>query len=738
MQKTTLGVLDLENNAFEHVPRFQEEPPGLKTLKISSNPIYNIESDTFINLTYVEHISMKKMLMIRVPNNVFSRCSRLHTLDLSNNTKLEVLSNEAFVGADIRFLDISDSKISYLPHLGLEKLVDLKIAITPNLWEISNNIVAIPSLRKVRVASNQRWLCCAFSMKRTAMKVPVSSKPLNESLLCPTGIPRTTSIRLSSTRASTDDPFGGFGDSGRLETTKDPFEDFLGGFGKKRKRRGFGLGSFVPGNGSVKPTGNTKPGIEFTDNFLPNTPVIHTRGVICNPNITGSTYAEEILEPVECTPEPDALQPCDDIMGNVFLTSISWIFSIVALLGNAMVFCVLILSRRGVSVTKFLLINLSFADLCLALYLFILVSASTHTHGNYYNYVKEWQFSGGCSIAGSLAIFSSQLSMLVLVVITIERYFAIVHAMHFHRRVTMHHATIGMVAAWFISLFMAILPLAGVNSYTEVAICLPFRTETNTDMAYIGIVLILNLTFFIFVLVSYLRMFLVVRSPHLEGGSGGQQRNDSEVAKRMALLVFTDFFCWGPIAFVGLWSAFGDTDTLGMTVKNSKFLLVIFFPINALCNPFLYAVSTNSFKRDFYDLLIRCGLCQDCIARINEGAYTNSMSQKHSMRSDTLTSSIGRHASSVLKSPAEKSGLLSKVLAKRVKMDHQINKYVPNTPDMSIPGTPMTDNVFETPAKNYTENPFFKTVPSIRTNEGEEASERDSLFLTESSPSVDT
>ena len=148
--------------------------------------------------------------------------------------------------------------------------------------------------------------------------------------------------------------------------------------------------------------------------------------------------------------------------------------------------------------------------------------------------------------------------------------------------------------------------------------------------------------------------------------------------------------------------------------------------------------SKNSFKRDFYDLLIRCGLCQDCIARINEGAYTNSInSQKHSMRSDTLTSSIGRNASSILKSPAEKSGLLSKVLAKRVKMDNQNNKYVPNTPDMSIPGTPMTDNVFETPTKNYTENPFFKTIPSIKTNEGEEASEKDSLLLTESIHSMD-
>jgi len=406
-------------------------------------------------------------------------------------------------------------------------------------------------------------------------------------------------------------------------------------------------------------------------------------------------------------------------MGNVILTSISWLFSIIALLGNAMVFCVLMLSRRTLSVTKFLLINLSFADLCLALYLFILVSASSHTHGNYYNYVREWQYGGGCSVAGFLAIFSSQLSMIVLVVITMERYFAIVHAMHFHRRVSMNHAAIGMVIAWCISILMAILPLVGVNSYNEVAICLPFRTESISDMVYIGAILIVNLGFFLFVFLSYLRMFFVVRSPHLDNG---QQRSDSEVAKRMALLVFTDFFCWGPIALVGMWSAFGDTDTLGVTVKNSKFLLVIFFPINALCNPFLYAVSTNSFKRDFYDLLIRCGLCQDCIARINENMYTvNSVSQKPSLRhSETTTSSISRNT--FMKTVGERKGLLHNVLSKRVKLEHQQSRSSPVTPNASVPGTPVLDDLFttESSTRNSSDNPFFRTSRNQTTDLEEE------------------
>ena len=236
-----------------------------------------------------------------------------------------------------------------------------------------------------------------------------------------------------------------------------------------------------------------------------------------------------------------------------------------------------------------------------------------------------------------------------------------------------------------------------MNSYVDVAICLPFRTESITDTSYIAFLLIINLILFLFVCSSYVRMFWVVRSPHLDGGP---QRNDSEVAKRMALLVFTDFFCWGPIAFVGLISAFGGADILGVTVKNSKFLLVVFFPINSLCNPFLYSVSTNSFKRDFYDLLIRCGLCQECVTRANEGMFTHSSSYKQSTI-ETFRSTISRQSTS------ERWNLLGRVLTKRLKMEKNVKSTTPTLSMKSTPRTPIIDDdVFE----KETDSPLINRI----------------------------
>lgn len=361
----------------------------------------------------------------------------------------------------------------------------------------------------------------------------------------------------------------------------------------------------------------------------------HSNGnVICANQSSGEIHTDEFVD-VTCTPRPDALRPCDDIMGDYLLTALSCLVAIVGLFANAFVFSVISLSKRAFTVTKFLLQNLSFADLCLALYLFLLVCASGHTSGTYYNYVKRWQYGGGCAVAGFLAVFSSQLSMLVLVAITVERYFAIVYAMRFNLRLSFKKAKIGMIASWCIAFIMAILPILGVNSYTGVAICLPFRTSSKLDLVYIGVLLVFNVFLFLFVLFSYLRMYWVVRSPHLDCGG---ERSDSEVAKRMALLVFTDFFCWAPIAFVAFISAFGGHDLIDMDVKKAKYLLVIFFPINSLCNPFLYATTTNTFKRDVYDIILRCGFCQAHVAKVNESLYSKS-GNRNPLRSSVDTGS---------------------------------------------------------------------------------------------------
>lgn len=88
--------------------------------------------------------------------------------------------------------------------------------------------------------------------------------------------------------------------------------------------------------------------------------------------------------------------------------------------------------------------------------------------------------------------------------------------------------------------------------------------------------------------------------------------NDATIAKRMALLVFTDFACWAPIAFFGLTAVAGYPL---ISVTNSKILLVFFYPLNSCSNPYLYAIVTKQYRRDFFILTSRWGCCKDRAAK---------------------------------------------------------------------------------------------------------------------------
>lgn len=103
---------------------------------------------------------------------------------------------------------------------------------------------------------------------------------------------------------------------------------------------------------------------------------------------------------------------------------------------------------------------------------------------------------------------------------------------------------------------------------------------------------------------NYMYLYNLYRSIR-EGGttcSTTSVRSDLTVAKRMALLVFTDFACWAPIAFFGLTALLGHPL---ITVTQTKILLVFFYPLNSCANPCLYALLTQQYRRDFFILMGR-------------------------------------------------------------------------------------------------------------------------------------
>ena len=331
-----------------------------------------------------------------------------------------------------------------------------------------------------------------------------------------------------------------------------------------------------------------------------------------NPEGCVDTSASVITHPprahgktVTCKPEADAFNPCGDLLGSDALRVCSWIVLILALLGNSVKMFVLVMSKRKITIAKILMCNLAMANLCMGLFLCMLASADLYSLGVYQNFAVRWQYRVGCRIAGFTSIFSTELSVFVLTVITVERYYTIVHPLKPNKHLRINQIIILMVLGWVFSLTMAVLPLLpyGVSSYQKVAICLPFEVESTGSKTYVTCLLATNGLAFFFVLFCYGRMYC-----SLGGAGSGDSINRVErrVAKRMAMLVITNFACWFPIALVSLIAIYGTT-LIGLPA--AQFFLVFVYPINSFTNPYLYAIGTKRFQLDALEIIERLGIC---------------------------------------------------------------------------------------------------------------------------------
>lgn len=316
-------------------------------------------------------------------------------------------------------------------------------------------------------------------------------------------------------------------------------------------------------------------------------------------NFPEETYSEESTNllpfeqsagAVKCLPTPGPFLPCEDLFDWWTLRCGVWVVFLMALLGNGTVVFVLIFSRSKMDVPRFLVCNLAAADFFMGIYLGFLAVVDASTLGEFRMYAIPWQMSVGCQLSGFLAVLSSELSVYTLAVITLERNYAITHAMHLNKRLSLRHASYIMSIGWIFALTMAVLPLLGVSDYRKYSVCLPMEVfKGHGSLAYVIFLMFINGVAFLTLMGCYLKMYCAIR------GSQAWNSNDSRIAKRMALLVFTDFLCWSPIAFFSL------TAVLGwqlITLEQAKVFTVFILPLNSCCNPFLYAILTKQFKKD--------------------------------------------------------------------------------------------------------------------------------------------
>lgn len=199
----------------------------------------------------------------------------------------------------------------------------------------------------------------------------------------------------------------------------------------------------------------------------------------------------------------------------------------------------------------------------MGIYLLIIAAVDMNFRGIYILHDAMWRHSNLCKFAGFLSTYSSEISVLTLVVITIDRFIAIIFPFRISR-LGMKEAKIVMALLWLVVFFIAATPLFNTlyyfnDFYGRSGVCLALHITPQRPPGWeysVFVFLALNMVSCFIISVSYLWMFLVARKTRA-AARAPQMNSDRAMAKRMTLIVVTDLCCWVPIILLGVASLSG-------------------------------------------------------------------------------------------------------------------------------------------------------------------------------------
>ncbi|XP_063916114.1 lutropin-choriogonadotropic hormone receptor isoform X1 [Zophobas morio] len=537
-----LKSLDLKSNKLKTIPDLNN-CREMRVLDLASNHIRSLENRPFRGMYQMHDLLLAHNEIQYIPQDAFHNLSRLQVLNLEDN-QISFIHPDAFLPiSKIEDLNLGQNVFPHLPSAGLERLLHLKTFNNPNLREFPPP-EEFPRIQTLVLA--YAYHCCAF-----LPLIPSNPPPKAKDFIV---FPDIEDIDMNMWNSSLSDYW--------------PSQQNLSHkFGKKFETIWENIRSdfTYPGNFP-----------SYMEEYAEEE-ALRVAGADGNPG------------KIQCLPLPGPFLPCQDLFDWWTLRCGVWIVFLCAMLGNGTVVFVLIFSRGKMDVPRFLVCNLAAADFFMGIYLGFLAVVDASTLGEFRMYAIPWQMSAGCQLSGFLGVLSSELSVYTLAVITLERNYAITHAMHLNKRLSLKHAGYIMICGWSFAIVMGLLPLFSVSDYRKFAVCLPFETKDAASLTYVVFLMFINGVAFLILMGCYLKMYCAIR------GSQAWNSNDSRIAKRMALLVFTDFLCWSPIAFFSLTAAFG---LQLISLEQAKVFTVFVLPLNSCCNPFLYAILTKQFKKD--------------------------------------------------------------------------------------------------------------------------------------------
>lgn len=278
-----------------------------------------------------------------------------------------------------------------------------------------------------------------------------------------------------------------------------------------------------------------------------------------------------------------------------------------------LVIVVVVLSTRGLrtSASFILICSMAMSDTLIGVYTIGIAIFNPFTKVTVTPIEMINNDSHACPYLGFVFTTGQTTTVLTSLVLTVERYLAIVHCDKPAYRMTAKF-TLGLsIAIWLLGILYALLPNVGVQAihYHKWFQCtMPFHEASGSLEDTSTVTLIIAIGFVLIYLASiafYIRIYIYVRTASANFSVGVQR--EARLAKRIAIVVCTNFvFFVAPTVlflvyvyrFTKVLMSMESFSSLRGFVITGSWLPVTLLGINSLLNPILYACRHQRFQKE--------------------------------------------------------------------------------------------------------------------------------------------
>ncbi|XP_066021689.1 G-protein coupled receptor GRL101-like [Pocillopora verrucosa] len=312
----------------------------------------------------------------------------------------------------------------------------------------------------------------------------------------------------------------------------------------------------------------------------------------------------------------DDFANCESMFKNSAPRKSIWVIGVFSLVGAVFVVTWRVIFKEKNVVQSIMLLHLAVSDGLMGIYLISLGTKDLLWRGEYYLHDFQWRSGLSCQIIGAISLLSSEVSVMMMTLISADRLKNIVFP--YHGASLKPKAThILCIIIWAIGFLMAFLPMFGIqyfedpfryhSYYGRSVVCLPLQLTSDKPAGWeysVAIFLALNFAFFLFIMGAYLmilvKSYLSSRRLARQGTEREIQarranfRRETALARRVFFIILSDCVCWMPVIVIGMrtiieksYEAQGDL---------AVWIAVFALPINSALNPILYTLSTEQVR----------------------------------------------------------------------------------------------------------------------------------------------